>query len=99
MPLTIDWMQVLIAALLGAAITVLVLALVLLVLRFFGIRLLWRRRPKTMRIKTQTQKKSDADTEEELSEEELIAILSAAALTALDSTDTNRFRVVAFRRI
>jgi Na+-transporting methylmalonyl-CoA/oxaloacetate decarboxylase gamma subunit len=99
MPLTIDWMQTLLTALLGAAITAFLFLLVLLILRLCGIKLLWRRRSKTMRIKTPSPKKTDATDDEELSEEELIAILTAAALTALDGTDKNRFRVVAFRRI
>jgi hypothetical protein len=37
--------------------------------------------------------------ENEIPEEELIAILTAAAVTALGATDTKRFRVVAFRRL
>ena len=37
--------------------------------------------------------------ENELSEEELIVILTAAAVEALGGMDAKRFRVVAFRRL
>ena len=96
---SIHWTEALFIALMGAAIAILLLAITLLVLRLFGLKLIWRRRARTMRIKAPSPKKSDSADDEELPEEALIALLTAAALAALDDADTNRFRVVAFRRI
>lgn len=97
--LKLDFGAMLPSALLGMLLAVLAFALVLFVLQLCGFRLLWRRRSLLRREKSgATVHIAESKEQNELSEEELIVILTAAATEALDKTNTKRFRVVAFRR-
>ena len=93
--------SILISALLGMLFSLLVLSVIILVLHKAGVQLFRR---KGIRAKSRTK---DSETEDnhrtslygELPEEELLVILTAAAMEALEADDKGRFRVVAFRRI
>lgn len=99
--LALDLETVLPAALLGMLFALAAIGILLLVLRLFGLRLFWQKRRRVARTDEASDSKKTGvkDTSEEISEEELIVILTAAALEALDEKDKRRFRVVAFRRI
>lgn len=87
-------------ALLGMLFTLLACAILLLVLRLCGFRLLWRKKARSKREKLKAPAPvAESHTENELSEEELVVILTAAAMTALGEGAASRFRVVAFRRL
>ena len=88
------------AALLGMLFTLVLLAVSGIFLQLYGFRILRRkrRRPKGERIYV-AQKDAVSPDPNEPSEEELIVILTAAAMQALDTEDPSRFRVVAFRRV
>lgn len=99
--LAFDLKAILPAALCGMLLTLLVLGLLLLVLRLFGFRLFFYKRPSaTKKSKMQESEIGTGEKEPgDISEEELLVILTAAAMEALDPKDAKRFRVVAFRRI
>lgn len=95
-----DFSTMLTTALLGMLLALFALAILLLALHLCGVRLFWKRQRVRHREKAKdTDAVSEAPEENELSEEELIVILTAAATQALGGLDTKRFRVVAFRRI
>ncbi|MBE6655292.1 MAG: hypothetical protein E7609_00275 [Ruminococcaceae bacterium] len=98
--LLLDWSYVIPSALLGMMLALVALAIFLFVLQLFGFRLLWRKRglSRRERMKSPTAV-NEAPTENEISEEELIVLITAAAAEALGGIDTKRFRVVSFRRI
>ena len=88
------------AALLGMAFALIAFVILFSVLRLCGFRLLWRRKARIRRERSKEPVPvTTAPVENEIPEEELIVILTAAALEALGATDTKRFRVVAFKRI
>ncbi len=88
------------AALLGTLIALTVLAVLLFALHLCGFRLLWKKKAHKRREKAKDAIAIQETPEEnELSEEELIVILTAAAVEALGGMDAKRFRVVAFRRL
>ena len=98
--LSFDFGAVLSSALLGMVLTLLALAILLFALHLCGIRLLWKRKAFKRREKTKDPIAAPETREEnELSEEELIVILTAAAVEALGGMNAKRFRVVAFRRL
>ena len=99
--LELDFNSILLASVLGMILALLAFAVILGVMHACGIRLLWNKRSAA---KSRDKENEDANTENaalngELSEEELIVLLTAAAMEALNAGDTKRFRVVAFRRI
>lgn len=87
-------------ALLGMLLALFACALLLLILRLCGFRLLWRKKALSRREKFKAPAPvAESHTENELTEEELVVILTAAAMTALGAGAASRFRVVAFRRL
>ena len=98
--LILDWNAILPSAFFGMLLALVALALCLFVLRLLGFRLLWRKRGTLRREKVKNPTTvNEAPTENEISEEELIVLITAAAMEALGGTDTKRFRVVSFRRV
>lgn len=98
--LSIDFSTVLPAALLGMLLALVTIALLLCILHLCGFRVLWSIKKTLHREKSKDLiTVAEAPEESEISEEELIVILTAAATAALGDTGTKRFRVVAFRRI
>ena len=98
--LSFDFGAMLSAALLGMVLALLALAILLFVLHLCGIRIFWKKKAFKRREKTKDPVAAPETREEnELSEEELVVILTAAAVEALGGMDTKRFRVVAFRRL
>ena len=98
--LSLDLGTMIPTALLGGALALLAAVILLFVLHLCGFRLLWRKKPFIRREKSkESAPVTEAPVESDISEEELIVILTAAALEALGGTDTKRFRVVAFKRI
>ena len=98
--LNLDLGALLPSALFGMVLALLAFTLLLLLLRLCGFRLLWRKKSFLRREKAKLPDAvQETPSENELSEEELVVILTAAASVALGGTDTKRFRVVAFRRI
>ena len=96
----VNFADLLPAALLGMFFALAALVILLFVLRLCGFRLIWRKcRPVHREKSKDLAPVSETPEENEIPEEELIAILTAAAVTALGTTDTKRFRVVAFRRL
>ena len=93
--------EIIIATLCGTLLTLLLLAILFTVLRLCGFRILFaaKRRPKSRTRSGDTQDAESTSAEGEIPEDELLVILTAAAMEALDGGDTKRFRVVAFRRI
>ena len=87
-------------AFLGMLLALLAFALLFLVLRLCGFRLFWRKRraPRREKLKTPIDT-TESPEQTDLSEEELIVILTAAAMEALGEPNAKRFRVVAFRRV
>ncbi len=98
--LNLNFSVILPSAIFGMLFALIALTLLLLALRLCGFRLLWRKRgaPRRERFKS-SDTVTEAPIENELSEEELIVIITAAATEALGGTDTKRFRVVSFRRL
>ena len=98
--LSLDLGAMLPTALFGMILTLSVFALLFLLLRLYGFSLFRRKRSFLHREKAKMPDAvADAPSESELSEEELIAILTAAAVETLGGTDAKRFCVVAFRRV
>ena len=98
--LNLDLGAMLPAALLGMLFALVALVVLLFILHLCGVRLLWQKCCPVRREKSKDLAPVlETPEENEIPEEELIAILTAAAVTALGGTDTKRFRVVAFRRI
>ena len=88
------------AALLGMLFTLVLLGILALFLQLYGFRIFRRRRRRPRNESLYVAQKTDIHPDpNEPSEEELIVILSAAAMAALGTDDASRFRVVAFRRI
>ena len=87
-------------ALLGMLLALFACALLLVILRLCGFRLLWRKKAFSKREKLKAPTPvAESHTENELTEQELVVILTAAAMTALGEGAASRFRVVAFRRL
>lgn len=99
--LTLDFGSITVAALGGMLLSLLAMAVAYLVLRKCGIHFMYRRKRRSANSvdEDSAQTKNDSAIEGELTEEELLVILSAAAMEALGATDAKRFRVVAFRRL
>lgn len=99
--LALDFQTILPAALFGMLFALIAIGILLLVLRLFGLRIFWQKRRRVSRTDeaNDSKKTGERETPEELPEEELLVILTAAAIEALDEKDKKRFRVVAFRRI
>ena len=98
--LNLDFGAMLPTALLGTLFALVALLALLFILHLCGIRLLWQKCPPVRREKSKDLSPvTEIHDENEIPDEELIAILTAAAVTALGGTDTKRFRVVAFRRL
>jgi len=93
--------SVLVSALLGMLLSLLVILVALLVLHKMGIPVFGQKgvRFKGRTKDNETQNEHSTSLYGELSEEELLVILTAAATEALGSDEKGRFRVVAFRRI
>lgn len=99
--LELDFESIVLTSVLAMIFALLAILLVLLVLRACGIRLAWSKRSSA---RNRAKEIANADTENDprfgdISEEELVVLLTAAATVALGTSDTKRFRVVAFRRI
>ncbi len=96
--LSLDFGVILPAALLSMALALVVLVLAFLILSALGYRVLWRkkvlRREKAVTASTVTE----TPLENELSEEELIVIITAA-VEAVSADTKRRFRVVSFKRV
>ena len=89
---------ILLSTLLGALLSLLLIAILLGVLRFLGFRIpLYKRRKRKANL-PQSGEGSHALAENELSEEELLVIISAAVASCAQK-DGRTFRVVSFRRI
>ena len=97
--LALDFSVILPAALLGTVLALLVLAIVLLSLGALGYRFIWRKKkhPRRDRAVTASTVK-ETPTESELSEEELIVLITAA-VEAISASQSKRFRVVSFKRV
>lgn len=96
--LTSSYSDVLLATLLGALLSLILIALLLMLLHFLGFRIPLR---KTRKKKTSLPTGGEgvnASFESELSEEELLVIISAA-VASYAAKDGRAFRVVSFRRI
>ena len=89
--------SVLLSAVCGMLFTLLALLIAFLVLHKLGVRPLWQKRARTR--DSEAPNEHDSALHGELSEEELLVILTAAAMETLDTNEKGRFRVVAFRRI
>lgn len=88
------------AALLGMLFTLVILAIFALFLQLYGFRILRRKKRRTRSDRPYVaHKAAEEPSEDEISEEELIVILTAAAMQTLGTADTSRFRVVSFRRV
>ena len=88
------------AALLGMLFTLLLLAALVVFLQLYGFRFL-RRKKRRAKIERPyvAQKSDELPDSSDPTEEELVVILTAAAMQALGTEDLSRFRVVAFRRV
>lgn len=97
--LALDLSVILPAALLGMALALVAIALLLLIMNALGYRFLWRKRklPRRDRAVTASAAK-EAPSENALSEEELIVIITAA-VEAVGAIGHKRFRVVSFKRV
>ena len=96
--LTSSYGDILLATLLGALLSLIFIALSLGALHLFGFRIPLR---KTRKKKTSLPKSSEdgfTRAENEISEEELLVIISAAVASYAER-DGRAFRVVSFRRI
>ena len=89
--------SVLVSAVVGMLFTLLALLLAVLILHKLGVRPLWQKRTRSRDSEAPNEHVSTLHGE--LSEEELLVILTAAAMETLDATEKGRFRVVSFRRI
>ena len=98
--LSFDFGATMVAALLGMLLALIAMTVLLFTLHLCGFRLLWKKKARKRREKSKdTVSVLETPEENKLSEEELIVILTAAAVEALGGVDTKRFRVVAFRRL
>ena len=99
--LELDFGSIAVAALGGMLLSLLVLFIAFLALRGFGVHLLYRKKRPSKKVAEESETPTEDETaiNGELTEEELVVILSAAAMEALGVNDAKRFRVVAFRRI
>ena len=92
---------ILIATLCATILSISIAGAILIFLRICGIRTFFpvKRRVKKRTKTGEAQHTELSGAEGELPEDELLVILSAAAMATLNDNGTSRFRVVAFRRI
>ena len=97
--LGIDLGVVLPAALIGTAFVLVLLIAALFLFSALGFRFYWRKRRAPHRVRAVTASAvKEAPSENGLSDEELIVIISAA-VEAMGASAKKRFRVVSFKRI
>ena len=97
--LSLDFSVILPAALLGTAFVLVLLVAAFFVFGALGFRFYWRKKRAPSRVKAVTASAvKEAPSENDISEEELIVIISAA-VEAMGASAKKRFRVVSFKRI
>ena len=93
-----DLLIIFLATLLSTTVSLVALAVVLVLLRVFGISVFAAIRSRRAKA-GEAQGSEDVSADSDLPEDVLLVILTAAVMEALDDKDTKRFRVVSFRRI
>ena len=97
--LSLDFSVILSAALLGTAFVLVLIVAAFFIFGALGFRFYWRKKRPPRRVRAVTASAvKEAPLENDIPEEELIVIITAA-VEAMGASAKKRFRVVSFKRI
>ena len=92
-------LNILIAMLAGALLLAVLFTVFLLILSRYGVRLTFHKRPRSRHVKVATAQTEGERQAKDLSQEELLAIITAAVVEYLGKESEKQFRVISFKRI